>query len=268
MVIILGLGFTGQRLARRLLREGVRTHAAVRHVERFQHLADAGLTLSELRLDRPRIPSLPKQAILVHLIPPLTEAENTGLRITIEELDPRRIVYISSTGVYGDRTDVDAKTPAQPNDERGWRRWEEERWITRWPSLILRAAAIYGPYRGVHTAVREGKLPRSAASGLVSRIHVDDLAAIVAAGIFSDLEGAWPVADDEPCSSAEIASWCAKLFESGELLFRGNGPAVAGRRVDGTEIRERLGVKLTYSSWRTGVPASLSEENVKKEENG
>src|SRR5580692_2508718 len=114
MVIILGLGFTGQRLARRLLREDVQTYSVVRDVKRFSDLADAGLALSELRLDHPGVPALPKRAILVNLIPPLTEPENAGLRTTIEELEPSRVVYVSSTGVYGDQVDVSAKTPVQP----------------------------------------------------------------------------------------------------------------------------------------------------------
>lgn len=261
MVIILGLGFTGQRLARRLLRDGVETYSAVRDVKRFSDLADAGLALSELRLDHPGVAALPKRAILVNLIPPLTEPENTGLRAIIEELAPRRVVYVSSTGVYGDQADVDARTPAQPNDERGRRRLEEERWVTRWPSLILRAAAIYGPHRGVHAALREGKMPRSAGSGIVSRIHVEDLAAIVHAGIFADLEGAWPVADEEPCASAEIAQWCSQVLKMGEVPLTVDGRATTGRRVDGRGIREKLGIKLAYPSWRTGVPASLAEEN-------
>jgi uncharacterized protein YbjT (DUF2867 family) len=260
MVIILGLGFTGQRLARRLLRDGVQTYSAARDVRRFSDLADAGLALSELRLDCPGVPAFPKQTILVSLIPPLTEPENTGLRAMIEELEPSRVVYVSSTGVYGDQVDVDAKTPVQPNDGRGRRRLEEENWVMRWPSLILRAAAIYGPNRGVHAAMREGKMPRSAGSGIVSRIHVEDLAATIHAGIFSDLEGAWPVADEEPCSSAEIAAWCCNPMKMEKFQLMVEERAIAGRRVDGKEIREKLGIKLAYPSWRTGVPASLEEE--------
>lgn len=266
MVIILGLGFTGRRLARRLLRNGVPTYSAVRDVQRFSDLADAGLALAELRLNYSGLAfpgvMLPKQAILVNLIPPLTEPENTGLRATIEELAPRRVVYVSSTGVYGDQIDVDAQTPVQPNDERGQRRWDEERWVMRWPSLILRAAAIYGPNRGVHAAMREGRMPRSAGSGIVSRIHVEDLAAIIHAGIFADLEGAWPVADDEPCASAEIAQWCSQVLKMGKVPLIVDEQPIVGRRVDGREIREKLGIKLAYPSWRTGVPASLAEGNL------
>ncbi len=196
MVIVLGLGFTGQRLARRLLREGVPVCAAVRdfeRVERFRELADAGLTLSELAPDKAS--ALPKNAILAHLIPPVP-----SLRHFITEIEPRRIVYVSSTGVYGDQFDVNETTPPDPNDERGRLRMEEEQWIADgpWTSLILRSAAIYGPGRGVHVALREGRVPRGGGSGIVSRIHVDDLAAIIHAGLFSDIEGAWPVADDDP----------------------------------------------------------------------
>ncbi len=255
MVIVLGLGFTGQRLARRLLRDGVPVCSAVRHIERFRELADAGLILSELTPGNAS--ALPKNAIVAHLIPPVP-----ALRPFIEEIEPSRIVYVSSTGVYGDRLEVDSETPAIPNDDRGRARLDEERWIEAgpWAGLILRAAAIYGPGRGVHAAIREGRAPRGGGSGVISRIHVDDLAAIIHAGLFSDLEGAWPVADDAPCSTAEIVAWCAQRFKLENVPDAGDGPAIAGRKVEGTRIREKLGVQHAYPSWRTGIPASIEAE--------
>lgn len=270
MVNILGLGFTGARLARRLLRRPVRVSAAVRGVERFSNLADAGLQLSELNLleldlnPDESAARLPQNALLAVLIPPLAEPENRSLRSFIRQLAPKRVVYVSSTGVYGDQIEVDQDTPAKPSDERGRLRLEEEHWISSgpWTSLILRAAAIYGPGRGVHAALRAGKLPRGAGSGIVSRVHVDDLAAIVEAGLFSDVTGAWPVADEAPCSSAEIAAWCAERLQLENASNYKNYPAVslAGRKVDGRRIRELLGVDLAWPSWQTGVAASLAEE--------
>jgi nucleoside-diphosphate-sugar epimerase len=267
MVIVLGLGFTGARLAARLLRRGVDVSAPVRDIRRFRELANAGLQLSELMLDHPEIMLLPRNAILAHLIPPLPEPENSALRDTILKLAPKRVVYVSSTGVYGGRTDVDWDTPAEPNDERGRLRLQEERWIGAgpWTSLILRAAAIYGPGRGVHAAIREGKTPRGAGSGIASRIHVEDLAAIVEAGLFADLQGAWPVADDVPCSSAEIARWCVKLLQLKAVKeYEMPGRTISGRKVDGRKIREMLGVDLKYPSWRTGIEASLAEEATRE----
>jgi nucleoside-diphosphate-sugar epimerase len=264
MVVILGLGFTGERLARRLLRRGVPVSAGVRGIRRFAELAQAGLQLSELTLDHPEVMLLPRNAVAAVLIPPLPEPENTALRENIRRLEPSRVVYVSSTGVYGDQVDVNAGTPAEPSDDRGRLRVEEERWIASgpWTSLILRSAAIYGPGRGVHASLREGKLPRGAGSGIVSRIHVDDLAAIVEAGIFSDIQGAWPVADDAPCSTEEIARWCRQALQlkpiAGRKLTLGRWNA--GRKVDGRKIREMLKVDLQYPSWQSGIQASLRDE--------
>jgi nucleoside-diphosphate-sugar epimerase len=259
MVVILGLGFTGTRLARRLIGRGIPVLALVRGVERFIEMAASGVRLAELTGNVEG----PGNAIVAHLIPPLPGPENAALRETILKLAPKRVVYVSSTGVYGDRTDVDWETPAMPNDDRGRLRLEEERWIASgpWTSLILRSAAIYGPGRGVHAAVRAGKMPRGAGSGITSRIHVDDLAAIVEAGLFTDLQGAWPVADDAPCATSEIVRWCAELMRLEAVSQEGNaGKPVAGRNVDGRKIREILGVELKYPSWQTGIAASLAEE--------
>jgi hypothetical protein len=90
---------------------------------------------------------------------------------------------------------------------------------------------------------------------------VDDLAALLEAGIESKLEGAWPVADEQPAASEEVADWCAKrmgitLPEESWARF-----PVSGRNVNGTKIRELLGVGLKYPSYRTGIEASLLEEN-------
>jgi nucleoside-diphosphate-sugar epimerase len=171
------------------------------------------------------------------------------------------VVYISSTGVYGDQAEVDAETAPSPVDDRGHRRLAEEGWIAAgpWTSLILRSAAIYGPGRGVHAAVRQGKLPRGIGSGVTSRIHVDDLAAIVDAGIFSALQGAWPVADDEPCATDDIVRWCRESLHLGTAEMQTTA-TMAGRKVDGRKIRELLRVELRYSSWQSGITASIAEE--------
>lgn len=271
MVIVAGLGFTGTRLARGLLERGVETWAPVRGVVRFGNLAEAGLRLVEVAGIIEERASVPEGASMALLIPPLPDAENDKLRAWIRRSKPRRIVYVSSTGVYGDQTDVDAATPARPNDERGVRRIEEERWVSGgpWSNLILRSAAIYGPGRGVHAAVREGRIPRGADSALVSRVHVDDLAAIIEAGLFSNISGAWPVADEEACPTQEIVRWC---FDVAGMKPPAGGaiatapPLTQGRKIDGRRVREILGVSLKYPSWRSGVAASLREEQSLKSE--
>ena len=59
-MIVLGLGFTGKRVARRLVARGERVFAAVRGIERFGDLERAGVLLAEMDLARASIfPHLP-----------------------------------------------------------------------------------------------------------------------------------------------------------------------------------------------------------------
>jgi nucleoside-diphosphate-sugar epimerase len=201
---------------------------------------------------------------VVHTIPPLADGDRDWLHSFIRQFEPRRVIYISATSIYGEQIDVDETTAPQPFGDKSVARYEEEQWLLEgpWRSLIVRPAAIYGPGRGVHEKIREGKLPRGAGSGIagssiVSRIHVDDLAAILEAAVHSDLQGAWPLADDRPCSGEEIAGFCARLL----YLNLENAPLttfpVAGRRVDGRKIRELLGVELLYPNYESGILASV-----------
>jgi hypothetical protein len=80
--------------------------------------------------------------------------------------------------------------------------------------------------------------------------------------MFADIGGAWPVADDAPCSSDEITRWCRKLLQLKPVSGLGMpvGRRIAGRKVDGRKIRELLKVDLRYPSWQAGIQSSLSEE--------
>ncbi len=262
VTVIFGLGFTGKALARRLRASEIEVFAPVRGIERFGDMKDIGVRLVEWNMDEPAHMNLPRRSGIAWLIPPIADPERSQLRGMAEMLEPQRVVYVSSTGVYGDIAAVDEATPAAPNDDRGRLRIEEEDWMCThsWSALVLRAAAIYGPHRGVHAAVREGRIPRGSGSGIVSRIHVDDLAALIHAGLDSPIEGRWPVADEEPCSSDEIIQWCEKLLAVTARKSNSDTGATPGRRVDGRKICELLKIRLKYASWRTGVPASLGEE--------
>jgi nucleoside-diphosphate-sugar epimerase len=164
-----------------------------------------------------------------------------------------RLVYLSSTGVYGDARRVDETTPTSPRTPAHHRRLEAERSVAGCAShLILRAAAIYGPDRGVHVA---GPRQRSIdPDRVVSRIHVEDLAALCDAALESSVTGAFPVADLAPASAREVVAFCVAAGLAPEPLPE-SGPAgsLAGRWVDGRAAFERLGVRIAYPSFREGV---------------
>ena len=252
-ILILGCGYTGQRVAKRFLDIGARVTATTRNPQRLAGLGAEIISTGDLRKHvRPGM-------LVLHSIPPDGPADL---------LDPlrnkaRRLVYLSSTAVYGVASIVNESTPVDEATERARARLEAERAIAEgpWSALILRPAAIYGPGRGVQESIQRGE--HSLSDRFVSRIHVDDLAAHVEAALLSTISGAYPVADEEPCTSHDIAKFCARLLNvpvAGAGHKRANRmPRFANnRRVDGSAIRRALGITLTYPSYRVGVPAALS----------
>ena len=272
--MILGCGYTGQRLARSLLRQGLPIVATTRNPAALASLAQAGVNV--VRLDLASGPAsladlnglTGDDTLVLHSIPPISSAGGIADHTPrlLEALHGRcaRLVYLSTTGVYGATRDVDERTPPAPRTEREKLRLSAELAVTAAPasSLILRPAAIYGPGRGVHVSLQAGKFRLwGEGNNFVSRIHVDDLAAHAEAALFSAVTGAFPVADEEPCPSREIAGFCSRLLEL-EMPPEAHDAELgetrqADRRVDGSAIRRALGIALRYPSYRVGIPASL-----------
>lgn len=261
--LILGAGFTGERVAHRLEAAG---HEVLRTNSRSLPLPDVSFLKT--------VPG--DDWTVLHSIPVIRSAdgpwEATPLLINALRGKAQRIVYLSTTGVYGDAREVDETTPVNARTPRETLRLDAERAVSSgpWSSCILRPAAIYGPGRGAHVSIREGKWKIGGdGTNFVSRIHVDDLATHAVAALTGHLTGAWPVADEEPCTTMAITEFCC------ELLGLPLPPAVppgtldetrrADRRVNGAAVRARLGITLEYPSYRTGIPASFKEEYGRSE---
>lgn len=265
-VIILGCGFTGQRVARRFLRRGARVIATTRNIGKLDDIRALGAEVYPYSVELPsELPFSAKSALVLHSIPTVDGADFTPAILTALGSTPARIVYLSTTGVYGPQPVVTADSAPNPKSPRERLRLDAEHAVSSgpWSSIILRPAAIYGPGRGIHVSMarREYRLAGDG-SNFVSRIHVEDLATHVEAALLSTLEGAWPVADDHPCTSREIAGFCATLLavpmppsvDPAGLHFTRR----TDRRVDGSAIRKRLGISLQYPTYREGIPACLS----------
>ena len=205
--------------------------------------------------------------MVLHSVPS-TDKDPTPRIIASLTETPARIVYLSTTGVYGDTSEVDATTVPQVRTNRERLRLDAEQAVASgpWSSMILRPAAIYGPGRGVHASMRRGTFRLYGdRANIISRIHVDDLAAVVEAAMLSSYTGAWPVADLHPSSSYEIASFCASLMRIPMPPHEPAGSAPptrqSNRRVDGRAILQLLGLELRYPSYREGIPACIAQEN-------
>lgn len=180
--------------------------------------------------------------------------------------------YLSTTGVYGDHGGgwVDEATPLAPTTERGrWRLAAERDWsnVAGLPLHIFRLAAIYGPGRGPFEKVRGGDARLVIRPGqFMSRIHVDDLAAVIEASIRQPRPGAiYNVCDDEPSPPEDVLRFAARLLHLPEPPEVPIGEAdmsplarsfyAESKRVRNDLIRRELGVRLRYPTYREGLAA-------------
>ena len=195
----------------------------------------------------------------------------------LRALKPRWLGYLSSTGVYGDKQGgwVDEATPPAPSNPRSAKRLAAEiAWAvfaaeTRAPLHIFRIAGIYGPGRNPLEALRAGTARRFDKPGQVfSRIHVDDLAAALAASIANPSPNAiYNVCDDEPVSQADVIAYGAELLGLTPPpleVFAAAEPSLSemaksfyrdSKRVRNGKMKRELGVALAYPTFREGLRA-------------
>jgi len=183
--------------------------------------------------------------------------------------------YLSTTGVYGDHGGawIDEDTPAGTIGARGQKRVDAE---TQWrafseahgvPSMYFRLAGIYGPRRNQLTSVVNQTARRiDKPEQVFSRIHVEDIATILAASIARpDAGRAYSVCDDEPAPPQDVVAYAAELlgqsppplvpFEAAELSPMARSFYGDNKRIRNQRIKDELGVTLAYPSYREGLKA-------------
>ncbi len=192
----------------------------------------------------------------------------------------RWVGYLSTTGVYGDRDGgwVDEESVLRPTGERGRRRVAAEaEWLDLWrrhgvPVHVFRLAGIYGPGRSAFDSLRSGRAQRIDKPGQVfSRIHVEDIAAVLAASLARPNPGAiYNVCDDDPAPPADVIDHAARLlgmappplipFDQARLSDMARSFYADNKRVKNERIKSELGVALAYPSYREGLAAILKDE--------
>ena len=190
--------------------------------------------------------------------------------------------YLSTTGVYGDRGGdrVDEESPLEPTTARGQRRLEaEQSWLKLHsefglPVHLFRLAGIYGRGRNQLLNVRDGSAKRIIKPGQIfSRIHVEDIAGVLAASIAKRNPGrAYNVCDDEPCPPQEVVEFAADLlgltpppqipFEQANLSPMAKSFYADSKRVSNKRIKAELSYKLLYPNYRDGLRALKSTLTV------
>jgi NAD dependent epimerase/dehydratase family enzyme len=196
---------------------------------------------------------------------------------------PRRIVYLSTTGVYGDQrgASVDEDTPIHPQSDRARRRADAERQIRQYCErhaigwTILRVPGIYGPGRlPLDRLRRREPLIRPEEAGLSNRIHVDDLVAALML-VYRSPQAAGRIYNVTDGTSSSMTDYFLTLAELAELpppplIGRDSAPdrltpglisyLSESRRVLSTRITCELGFEPRYRDLREGIRASLAAD--------
>lgn len=275
--LIIGCGDTGVRLAARAVAAGEDVLGVVRSAESAARVRSVGARVLCLDLDAD-VGSLPACRRLIYSAPPPrdgdTDARMQRVLLAMPEV-PTHVVYISTSGVYGDCGDdwVDETRTVAPTTSRAMRRVDAEHQIAAWAphAVILRVPGIYGPGRLPVDRVLAGEpVLADAAGGWTNRVHIDDLAGMV-----------WRVATEQPphtiynaCDGtptrreayydtlAELMATSAppkidwaearERFSAMRLSF-----LAESRRLSNARLLTDTGYRLVFPGYRDGLVASL-----------
>jgi nucleoside-diphosphate-sugar epimerase len=273
-----GYGYSAEALARRL---SPRTLAMAGTRTSLAAPQDLAIALAVYTGD---VPSAEVRALLAgttHLlvsIPPDLEGDAVlrHYRDDIAALPGLAWVgYLSTVGVYGDCKGawVDEDAPTHPISERSLRRAQaEQAWLDFGTEAgrrveVFRLSGIYGPGRSVIDNLRAGTARRIVKPGQVfNRIHVDDIARVLAAAIDKDTgHRIYNVSDDEPAPPEDVVAYAAELlglpvppavaFDQAGLSGMAASFWSETKRVKNARIRNALSVDLLYPTYREGLRA-------------
>lgn len=284
-LLIAGYGDIGQRVAALALKEGRAVAALVRSAEKAAALAKHGILPIIGDLDDTATPVKelhPAATTILYTIPPPGGGEyDIRLRVFLGSIEPgnepAQIIYLSTTGVYGDQSGgiVNEATSTKTTTSRARRRLDAEKLLLAWGRdrgvkiVILRVAGIYGANRLPLNRIREGApVLRNEESPFSNRIHADDLARLCLAAAEKGEDGEIiNICDGETSTMTDYFNAVADAFtlpRPPQITMAESKVSMPplllsyfseSRRVDNRRMRERLGEDLLYPDLASGLAA-------------
>ena len=265
-MLILGLGYTGTRLAAALRAQGWTVTGVKRAGD------SESLSFDDKAAGRA---SIGRASHILSSVPPDGEGADTVLTrygADIAASNAHWVGYLSSTGVYGDVGGawVDESAPVGTG-RRSARAEADLRWQVLRPDMrIFRLPGIYGPGRSALDRVREGKAHRIDLPGQIfSRIHVDDIVSAIHAS-FEGPPGVYNIADDAPCSQNDVIDYTCRLLglmpppllslEEANLSTQARAFYAENRRVANGKAKRLLDWRPLYRDYKEGLVTLLAED--------
>lgn len=290
-ILIVGSGDVARRILSQLAPHA-RTYALLRDAGRAAEWRSAGATpiLADLD-DRASLGRLAGLAdCVLHLAPPPgTGKRDTRTRNLLAALSkgkslPRSLVYVSTTGVYGDCAGavIDETRRLRPESDRAGRRVDAECCLRAWgarngvPVSILRAPGIYAADRLPVERLHKGS-PALVDDDDVftNHIHADDLAAAcIAAMRLGRPNRAYNAVDDTDLKMASYFDRVAEAFglPKAPRLTRSEAERVLSpvqmsfmresRRIGNRRLKTELNLRLAFPSVADGIADALARRNA------
>jgi nucleoside-diphosphate-sugar epimerase len=255
-----------------LVRERFRVFAVTSQASRREELRAAGAVPIVADLDHPA--SLVRLAhlasLIIHLAPPQAEGETDRRTRNLTAIlpDRARLIYVSTTGVYGDcgGAQIDETRLLHPKSARARRRVDAETALRSWARksksqlIILRVPGIYAADRLPLERLDKGTPALLSEQDVyTNHIHADDLAVVVARALFKGLPcRAYNVVDDSAMKMGDYFDAVADAFDlprpprlARDELARSVSPMLLSfmsesRRIDNARMKRELGIRLRY----------------------
>jgi len=279
-ILIAGCGDIGRRVAKLWLAKRPDVYGLIRNDKHTDTLQDSGIHTLIADLDDPA--SLKNlnihKALIYYFAPPpnqgVIDTRISSFIAAIQDIVPQRIIYISTSGVYGDCHGawVTEDEAVKPSADRSRRRLDAEQQLESYCNrtaaelVILRVPGIYGCGRLPIARIKQGRSVVKDHDSFTNRIHEDDLARIcVAAGEKNKPATIYNVSDGQPGTMAQYFTETAKALNlplppeiSWQEAQRVMSPEMLSylsesRRIDNTKMLKELDIKLLYPDLHAGL---------------
>ena len=273
-VLIIGCGFLGEAAADLFSAQGEKVLGLVRTAESRSKLSGRAFetALCDVTSDtsvaalNPRLEGVPLVLYAVSSgggsAADYAAIYRDGLRRVLSAWKPKRLIFVSSTSVYGqnDGSWVTEESPALPERDTARVLLEAEELALRYGGIVARLTGIYGPGRSMllrkflsgEAVIEEG------GRRWLNQIHRDDGAsALLRLATPSVPAGIYNVTDDTPVTQRELYGWIADFLQrplppdgaSSEFRKRG----ITSKRISNEKLRS-LGWTPDYPSYREALP--------------
>jgi nucleoside-diphosphate-sugar epimerase len=285
--LILGAGYLGQRVAVQWMKSGRDIQGLVRSRRSAERLQTIGIAALIADLDGKQLRDLSTAGnSLFYFIPPpaqgcIDSRIATLLSAFRQQGPPRRLVYLSTTGVYGDCGGdwVDESRPPAPVVARALRRWHAEESLRAWSLesgcelVVLRVAGFYGPGKLPLKRLQSGlPMVREREAPFSNRIHIDDLVKVCIAAMERGRAGeVYNVCDGHPTTMTDYFDRLAdlaglarppkiSLAEAHQQLSPGMLSYMQeSRRLRNGKMLDELQIKLEFPDLIAGLPACFED---------